>query len=129
MRGKLILVAVSVLLAACGYVSEYEKAVHDWEPVYCYKSLAGVQCYDTPYHRDERRLVNYYGPDPSRYERPEPAPRPELSPPPPVDFYVRDPEPIPEPAPHIPGCALPWLQCSSTPAADGSATEPIPPEL
>ena len=28
------------VLAGCGYVDEYERQVHDWEPVYCYQSLA-----------------------------------------------------------------------------------------
>ena len=34
-------IAAAALLGACGYVSEYEKAVYDYEPAYCYKSLAG----------------------------------------------------------------------------------------
>ncbi len=103
MRNTLSLTAVGVLVGACGYLSEYEKAVYDIEPVYCYQSIgqsvSGVECYKTPKHRDERRLVNYYGPHPSRYDRPEPPPPPTLSAPPSVDFFVRDPEPIPEPAP------------------------------
>ena len=103
MRNTLFLTAVGALVGACGYVSEYEKAVYDLEPVYCYQSIgqsvSGVECYKTPKHRDERRLVNYYGPHPSRYDRPEPPPPPTLSAPPAVDFFVRDPEPIPEPAP------------------------------
>ena len=65
------------VLGACGYVSEYEKAVYDWEPTYCYKSIGKVVCYKEPYHRDEKRLVNYFGPDPSRYDKPEP---PQLAP-------------------------------------------------
>lgn len=103
MRNTLVLSAVAALVGACGYVSAYEEAVYDLEPVYCYQSIgrsvSGVECYRTPKHRDERRLVNYYGPDPSRYDRPEPPPPPTLSAPPAVDFFVRDPEPIPEPAP------------------------------
>ncbi len=101
-RNTLVLTAVGALMGACGYVSAYEEAVYDLEPIYCYQSIgqsiSGVECYKTPKHRDERRLVNYYGPHPSRYDRPE-APPPTLSAPPSVDFYVRDPEPIPEPAP------------------------------
>ena len=98
------------LLAACGYVSEYEKGVYDYEPVYCYQSLAGIQCFDKPNHRDEKRLVNYYGPAPTRYDRPElPAPA-TLHAPPAVDFYVRDREPIPEPAPPRETTHLPWLK-------------------
>ena len=98
MLKPLMTITAAALLGACSYVSEYEKAVYDYEPAYCYKSLAGVQCYKSPNHRDERRLVNYFGPHPSRYERPAPAPAPRLLPPPPVDFYVRDAEPIPSPA-------------------------------
>ncbi len=102
-RNTLVLTAVGALMGACGYVSAYEEAVYDLEPIYCYQSIgqsiSGVECYKTPKHRDERRLVNYYGPHPSRYDRPEAPPPPTLSAPPSVDFYVRDPEPIPEPAP------------------------------
>ncbi len=103
MRNTLFVAAVGALVGACGYVSAYEEAVYDSEPVYCYQSIgrsvSGVECYKTPKHRDERRLVNYYGPDPSRYDRPEAPPPAILSPPPAVDFFVRDPEPIPTPAP------------------------------
>ena len=103
MRNTVVLTAVAALVGACGYVPAYEEAVYDFEPVYCYQSIgqsvSGVECYKTPKHRDERRLVNYYGPHPSRYDRPEPPPPPTLSAPPAVDFFVRDPEPIPEPAP------------------------------
>ena len=63
--------SLTALLGACGYVSEYEKAVYDWEPTYCYKSIGGVACYKDPYPRDERRMVNYFGPDPSRYDKPD----------------------------------------------------------
>ncbi len=81
--------------------------------------MISVPWYRTPKHRDERRLVNYYGPHPSRYHRPEPPPPPTLSAPPAVDFYVRDPEPIPEPVP---------LRARTKPQADerrtAQATEP-----
>ncbi len=103
MRNTLVLTAVAALVGACGYVSAYQEAVYEFEPVYCYQSIgqsvSGVECYKTPKHRDERRLVNYYGPHPNRYDRPEPPPPPTLAAPPAVDFFVRDPEPIPEPAP------------------------------
>ena len=103
MRNTVVLAAVAALVGACGYGSAYEEAIYDPEPVYCYQSIgqsvSGVECYKTPKHRDERRLVNYYGPHPGSYDRPEPTPRPTLSAPPSVDFFVRDPEPIPEPAP------------------------------
>ncbi len=121
MRNTLSLTAVGVLVGACGYLSEYEKAVYDIEPVYCYQSIgqsvSGVECYKTPKHRDERRLVNYYGPHPSRYDRPEPPPPPTLSAPPSVDFFVRDPEPVPEPAPP---------RVRTKPEADEQRTAQIP---
>ena len=121
MRNTLFLTAVGVLVGACGYLSEYEKAVYDIEPVYCYQSIgqsvSGVECYKTPKHRDERRLVNYYGPHPSRYDRPEPPPPPTLSAPPSVDFFVRDPEPVPEPAPP---------RVRTKPEADEQRTAQIP---
>lgn len=113
----LIPIAAAAVLGACGYVSEYEKAVYDYEPAYCYKSLAGVQCFKAPNHRDERRLVNYFGPHPSRYERPAPPPAPQLSPPPPVDFYVRDAEPIPSPAAPMKAASL----AAPQPRPEGSA--------
>ena len=95
MRKLLFLLTAGLTLAACANKSAYEAAVEDREPVYCYKSLAGVQCYERPHVRDEKRLVNYFGPAPVRYDRPAPAEAPLLKAPPPVDFWVRDPEPVP----------------------------------
>jgi len=92
-RPWLALIALAFPLSACGYVSEYEKAVYEHEPSYCYKSLGGITCYDEPFHRDERRLVNYFGPHPSRYDAPE---REEYELPPgtqPAASYYKDPEP------------------------------------
>jgi hypothetical protein len=118
LRAVIALVA-GTLLGACGYVSEYEKGVYDYEATYCYKSLAAVHCFDEPYHRDEKRLVNYYGPAPSRYETPE-APLPvTLAAPPAIDYFVRDPEPIPEPAPRRPKLPLPWLKNNAWADPDG----------
>ncbi len=133
MRNTLFLTAVGVLVGACGNVSEYEKAVYDIEPVYCYqalgRSVSGIECYKTPNHRDERRLVNYYGPHPSRYDRPEPPPPPTLSAPPSVDFYVRDPEPIPEEGERHPARATePAEDLKAEPAAgDTSEGQAAPP--
>ena len=118
MLKPLTMIAAAALLGACGYVSEYERAVYDYEPTYCYKSLAGVQCFKSPNHRDERRLVNYFGPHPSRYERPAPPP-PRLLPPPPVDFYVRDAELIPSPAVPMKAASLP------TPERRPEASAPV----
>ncbi len=102
-------VGLAALLGACGYVSEYEKAVYDLEPTYCYKSIGGVACYKEPYHRDERRLVNYFGPDPSRYEAPDAPEATPHDPPEMVNYWVKDAEPIPRPAPSGNVANLPWL--------------------
>lgn len=96
-------------LAACGHVDEYERQVYDREPVYCYKSLAGTQCYREPKHSDERRLVNYFGPHPSRYEKPEVAPAPALQAPEMVNYWVKDPEPVPRPMAKGNLADRPWL--------------------
>lgn len=95
MRKSFILAAV-LALGGCGYVDSYEEAVYDREPIYCYQSLAGVECFKEPNPTDEKRLVNYFGPHPSRYARAERV-EPKLVAPPPVAFWVKDPEPVPEP--------------------------------
>lgn len=101
--------SLAALLGACGYVSEYEKAVYDWEPTYCYKSIGRVACYKEPYHRDEKRLVNYFGPDPSHYDKPDAPEATPFDPPEMVNYWVKDPEPIPRPAPSGNVANLPWL--------------------
>ena len=68
------LISVALVLSACAQKSAYEAAVEDMEPVYYYKSLAGVQCYQEPSFRDERRMVNYFGSTPRRFSRPKLAP-------------------------------------------------------
>jgi hypothetical protein len=74
------------LVGACtSYESEYERGVYAYEPIYCYRSLADVSCTRTPNGRDERRLVNYYGPAPSKYDRPKPPRMSPLAPPPPAN--------------------------------------------
>jgi hypothetical protein len=95
MQKSLFLGVLLIVLSACSYLDDYEAQVYDKDPLYCYKSLGEIQCYKKPQAHDERRFVNYYGPHPSRYEKPTAAPESILSAPPPVDFYVRDPEPIP----------------------------------
>lgn len=118
------LIAATAVLGACNYVSKYEEAVYDYEPVYCYKTLAGIQCFDTPNQRDERRLVNYFGPHPSRYERKWQKPERHLAPPPPIDYFVRDADPIPQPAPAKGVEPLPWQeQKASTAAPEAAAPE------
>ncbi len=96
-------------LSGCGYVDKYEEQVYDREPVYCYKSLAATQCFNEPNHRDQRRLVNYFGPHPSRYDPPPAQPEPELQAPPAIDYWVKDAEPIPRPAPSGDLADRPWL--------------------
>lgn len=96
-----------LLLGGCGYVSKYEEAVYDFEPVYCYQSIGSVQCYKTPKAGDERRLVNYFGPAPERYDRPAPAPKPKLAAPKAINYYVLDPEPVPEAQPRKHHLSLP----------------------
>ena len=80
-------------------MDDYEAQVYNKDPLYCYKSLGEIQCYKKPQSHDARRFVNYYGPHPRRYETPAAIPAPVLIAPPPVDFYIRDPEPIPTPNP------------------------------
>lgn len=105
-------VALALAVAACGSDrSAYERAVAEEEPVYCYQTLAGIDCYRTPAFRDERTLVNFYGPRPADFERPE-APEPaELTAPPEVDHYCRVSEPD--------ACALP-------PVVDAEVMAPPP---
>ena len=63
--------------------------------LYCYQALVGVDCYKTPNHRDERRLLAYTGPAPETYPKPAPPPEPRLYAPEMVSYYVKDPEPVP----------------------------------
>lgn len=78
--------------------SAYARSVRTFEPVYCYQSLAAVTCHARPDFRQASRLVNYYGPAPSRYDPPEPPAAAEPAAPPPGGPAVRDPEPRVRPA-------------------------------
>ena len=109
MRMKLLTLGLTAFLGACGYVNAYEEAVYDWEPIYCYKSIGGVECYREPFHRDERRLVNYFGPHPSNYDKPEPPEPAPIAAPPRINYWVKDPEPIPRPKATGNVINLPWL--------------------
>ena len=40
-----VLISTALVLSAFTQKSDYEVAVEDMEPVYCFKTLAGVQCY------------------------------------------------------------------------------------
>ena len=90
-------VAFLALLNGCGYVDQYEEAVYDHEPIYCYQSLASVECSKEPNHTDNQRIVNYYGPHPSRYDEEKTVDLPELKAPEEIQYWVKDPEPIPQP--------------------------------
>ncbi len=93
-----------LFLSGCGYVDAYEEAVYDHEPVYCYKTLAAVQCFKEPQHEDKLRLVNYYGPHPSRTDAPDTPDIPELQPPTiEIEKWVKDPEPVPQPRVRVQG--------------------------
>ena len=78
------LVAFLCLASCTSFESEYEKGVYDYEPLYCYQTLGGVDCHRKPHHRDATRLVNYYGPAPSKYKPPKPPEESPLRPPPKV---------------------------------------------
>lgn len=78
--------AAFAILAASGctsYESAYERTVYDAEPVYCYQSLGAVDCHRVPHRRDDARLVNYYGPAPSRTAPPKLPKAAKPQPPPP----------------------------------------------
>ena len=125
MRATLASLAAAAVLAGCGYVSDYEASVYDEEPVYCYQSIGGGSCFETPHHRDQRRLVNYFGPAPERYTPPDPPPSARLDPPPAVNYFVRDAEPIPRPRPHGNVDDRPWLKPApeAGAAADADVSE------
>ena len=65
------------MLAPAAPSTPRKKRSKTGSPLNCYKSIGGVECFREPYHRDQRRLVNYFGPHPSRFEKPEP-PEPAL---------------------------------------------------
>ncbi|MCU0894096.1 MAG: hypothetical protein MUD06_07195 [Rhodospirillales bacterium] len=67
-------VLLMIGLTGCGgYETAYERAVHDVEPVYCYRTVADPDCYRAADPTANRRLVNYYGPSPRRAEAPRPG--------------------------------------------------------
>ena len=91
---KWVCVAGTLALGACA--TEQQAAIQP--AIYCYQSLAAVTCLDEPYRRDDKRLVNYIGPHPSRYPSPPPSPPAALKAPAPIDYWVKDSEPVPKPA-------------------------------
>ena len=103
------LAAFAAVLGACSDMTAYERAVEKHEPVYCYQNLGGVVCHQKPNFDDERRLVNFYGPAPRRYERPAPPAQQKLFAPEPANYWAKDPEPLPKPAPHGDLSDRPWI--------------------
>jgi len=93
-RISAVLATTLLTLSACGYVDDYEKQVYDEEPTYCYQSLGEIKCFREPFHRDSKRLVNYYGPHPSRYDAPEEPEKAPLKAPARITRWVKDPEPV-----------------------------------
>lgn len=102
-RTTLTALALTTALSACGYVDKYEEGVYDYEPTYCYAALGGaVTCYRKPVASESRRLVNYYGKSPTRYDPPPPPPEPNYQAPPPIKTWVKDPEPVVKPMVYLP---------------------------
>lgn len=125
MRKLLILLVFAV--AACSHDDPYAEGVAEYQPIYCYRVLTDIQCLRTPDREADSRLVNYYGPPPSRFEPPEKPPKPELSAPAPVDYWVKDPEPIPEPQVYLPvKSSLPPRLSENVPPLKYPETKPAP---
>ena len=118
---RLLMVLIGVgLLGACTHKSAYEAAVENHEPVYCYKSLAGVACHEKPNFRDENRLVNYFGPAPKRYERPFLMSEQKLFAPASINYWAKDPEPLPRAKPHGNLADRPWIDKAPRYGEEGS---------
>ncbi|MEK9754834.1 MAG: hypothetical protein VW338_16690 [Rhodospirillaceae bacterium] len=115
----LTLAPFALVLGACADKSRYERAVENYEPVFCYQNLGGIVCHEKPNFADERRMVNYYGPAPKRYERPAPPPEQKLFAPEMVNYWVKDPEPLPRPIAKGDLTDRPWI--AGTPNYDAHA--------
>ena len=61
MRG-LVMIAAMLALAGCTRQDPPRLAE---APLYCYKTLAMNDCYDTPRPGEAFRMMNYYGPPPA----------------------------------------------------------------
>lgn len=125
MKKIIAAVAFSAVLTACGYVDKYEEGVADYEPTYCYAALGGgVECFREPIAGEDRRLVNYYGKHPSRYDAPEkPAPVAYQAPPM-TNVWVKDPEPVIRAMPKGDTADRPWLASDYQEPAAGQ-TSPV----
>jgi len=120
MRKLLLSVGLAALLGACENAVRYEAAVRNWEPTYCYQTIGEAACYEVPYHRDERRLVSYFGPHPRRYEKPAPPPQAVPVPPAMINYWVKDPEPIPCPSPARQMCEFQGFRPAAAMTGDGA---------
>lgn len=123
LKRMLMVTAFAVALSACAQKSAYEAAVEDREPVYCYQSLGGVVCHEKPNFRDERRMVNYFGPAPKRYERPAPPPEQKLFAPEAINYWAKDPEPIARAQPQGDLTDRPWI--AGAPNHDANAARRV----
>ena len=92
-KNLLVLGVLSGLIVGCDYIDATDDYVYDEDPIYCYQSLAGIECFKEPNHLDKRRMVNYFGPHPIHYDEPELLKSPELKAPKEINFWVKDPEP------------------------------------
>lgn len=109
MRAIILTLGLATFLASCGNAERREAEKQEEQmrnyvpqPTYCYQSIGYVQCFATPFHRDERRIIGYFGPPPSNYPKPAPPPPPVLTAPAMTDYWVKDPEPVPQPAVSMP---------------------------
>ena len=64
------IIAAGLALAGCTAEGRFETTRADpprlaEAPLYCYKTLAATDCYDTPRIGEAYRLMNYYGPPPA----------------------------------------------------------------
>jgi len=119
-RNLLFPVGLMALLAACEPPMRYEAAVRDLEPTYCYQTIGEAACYEAPYHRDARRLVSYFGPHPRRYAKPVPPPEPVPVPPASINYWVKDPEPIPCPVTPRQLCEFEGFRPAASMTGDGA---------
>lgn len=120
MRGWPIALIFAVLIGCGERDSPYVAAVREEQPIYCYQTLASVDCYAKPLFRDERQMVNFFGPPPRDYDRPKRPPAPRLAPPPEVDFYCRVSEPDACPLTAADAPAAPPPAAAGEGAADGA---------
>ena len=83
-----------VLLGSCTQYNPKQVSIIDVEkPIYCYQSLAGVECFKKPNDRDKLRIINYYGPRPSENHESKPKAAIKIKAPEKIDYWVKDPEP------------------------------------